>query len=146
MLHTAPVADSTGQKMAPGPLLQTKLYVPRSGPGVVPRPGLIERLDQGTVGKLTVVSAPAGFGKTTLLAEWLATSEVGQGRTAWLSLDESDSEPALFWAYFIAALQTVDAQIGKSALTLLQSPQAVPLETLLGTLLNDIGALTERLV
>src|SRR5438270_10126511 len=109
MLHTAPVADSTGQKMAPGPLLQTKLYVPRSGPGLVPRPGLIQRLNQGIVGKLTVVSAPAGFGKTTLLAEWLATSDVGQGRAAWVSLDPNDNEPALFWAYFIAALQTVDA-------------------------------------
>ena len=116
MLHTPPVVDSPGQKMAPSPLLQTKLYVPRSGPGVVPRPRLIQRLNQGTVGKLTVVSAPAGFGKTTLLAEWLATSEAGNDRAAWVALDQSDNEPALFWAYFIAALQTLDAQIGKNTL------------------------------
>src|SRR5205823_11436918 len=77
MLHTPPVVDSPGQKMATSPLLQTKLYVPRSGPGLVPRPRLVQRLNQGTVGKLTVISAPAGFGKTTLLAEWLATSEAG---------------------------------------------------------------------
>src|SRR5205085_7120102 len=98
-----PVVDSPGQKMATSPLLQTKLYAPRSGPRLVPRPRLIQRLNQGTVGKLTVVSAPAGFGKTTLLAEWLATSEAGQGRAAWVALDQSDNEPALFWAYFIAA-------------------------------------------
>ena len=146
MLHTPPMVDSPEQKMATSPLLQTKLYVPRSGPGLVPRPRLIQRLNQGTVGKLTVVSAPAGFGKTTLLAEWLASSEARKGRAAWVGLDQSDNEPALFWAYFIAALQTVDAQIGKNTLVLLHSPRAVPVETLLGTLLNEVGSLAERVV
>jgi ATP/maltotriose-dependent transcriptional regulator MalT len=77
MLHTPPVVDSPGQKMATSRLLQTKLYVPRSGHGLVPRPRLIQRLNQGTAGKLTVVSAPAAFGETTLLGGWLATSEGG---------------------------------------------------------------------
>jgi LuxR family maltose regulon positive regulatory protein len=94
----------------------------------------------------TVVSAPAGFGKTTLLAEWLATSEAGQGRAAWVALDQSDNEPALFWAYFIAALQRLDAQIGKNTHVLLHSPQPVPVETLLGTLRNEVDALGERVV
>src|SRR2546421_6300849 len=146
MLHTPPVVDSPGQKMVTTPLLQTKLYVPRSGPGLVPRPRLIQRLNQGTVGKLTVISAPAGFGKTTLLAEWLATVEPGNGRAAWVALDQSDNEPALFWAYFIAALQTSHAQIGTNTLALLHSPQPVPVETMLGTLLNEVGALGERVV
>jgi LuxR family maltose regulon positive regulatory protein len=140
------MVDSPGQKMATSPLLQTKLYVPRSGPGLVPRPRLIQRLSQGTLGKLTVISAPAGFGKTTLLAEWLATSEAGQGRAAWVALDQSDNEPALFWAYFVAALQTVHAQIGTNTFVLLHSPQPVPVEILLRTLLNDVGALAERVV
>jgi ATP/maltotriose-dependent transcriptional regulator MalT len=140
------MVDSPGQKVATSPLLQTKLYVPGSGPRLVPRPRLIQRLNQGTVGKLTVVSAPAGFGKTTLLAEWLATSEAGKARAAWVALDQSDNEPALFWAYLIAALQTVNAQIGKNTLALLHSPQPVPVETLLGTLLNDVGSLAERVV
>src|SRR6266571_9297882 len=140
MLHTPPMVDSPGQKMATSPLLQTKLYVPRSGPGLVPRPRLIQRLNQGTLGKLTVISAPAGFGKTTLLADWLATAEAGRGPAAWVALDQSDNEPTLFWAYFIAALQTVHAQVGTRALSLLRSPQPLPLETLLGTLLNEITA------
>ena len=98
------------------------------------------------MGRSILVSAPAGFGKTTLLAEWLATVEADKGSVAWVSLDRSDNEPTLFWAYFIAALQTVDAQIGKNTLVLLHSPQPVPVETLLGTLLNDVGALAERVV
>jgi LuxR family maltose regulon positive regulatory protein len=146
MLHTPPMVDSSGQNMATSSLLQTKLYVPGAGPGLVPRPRLIQRLNQGTLGKLTVVSAPAGFGKTTLLAEWLATSEAAKDRAAWVALDQSDNEPALFWAYFIAALQTVHAQIGKNTFALLHSPQPVPVETLLGTLLNEVGAIGERVV
>ena len=94
----------------PGPLLETKLYVPRSRRDLVPRPRLSERLDRGTTSKLTLVSAPAGFGKTTLLTEWLAAGpdgSAGERLAAWLSLDRADNDPASFWAYVIAALRTV---------------------------------------
>ena len=144
--YTAPLVGSPGQKVAESQLLQTKLYIPRARPGLVPRPRLIERLNQGAGSKLTLISAPAGFGTTTLLAEWVATAEAGRGPTAWVALDQSDNEPTLFWAYFIAALQTVHAQVGTRALSLLRSPQPLPLETLLGTLLNEISAISQCFV
>jgi LuxR family transcriptional regulator, maltose regulon positive regulatory protein len=106
-LYTPPMADSTRDKAISSPLLETKLFIPRPRPGLVSRPRLMERLNQASAGKLTLVSAPAGFGKTTLLAEWLASAEAGTQPAAWLALDQSDNEPALFWAYVIAALQTV---------------------------------------
>ena len=109
----SPVVDSTGQTAA-GPLLQTKLYIPKWRPGLVQRPQLIERLNQGSEGKLTLISAPAGFGKTTLLAEWLSANPVSERPAAWVSLDQSDNDPALFWAYFIAALQTVQSAVGST--------------------------------
>ena len=90
----------------PAALLETKFYVPRSRRGLVPRPRLRERLDRGTASKLTLVSAPAGFGKTTLLTEWLAAgpaAPAGERLAAWLSLDRGDNDPASFWAYVIAA-------------------------------------------
>ena len=89
---------------------------------MVSRPRLIERLDQGTERKLTLVSAPPGFGKTTLLAEWLAASPANERHTAWVSLEHSYNAPSLFWAYFITALQTVHSGLGESALSLLRSP------------------------
>jgi len=103
----------------------------------VSRARLIERLNQAIEGKLTVVCAPAGFGKTTLLGQWLASDRAA----AWVSLDPSDNEPTLFWAYLIAALQTVHAEIGQTTLSLLRSPQPLPVETLLGPLLNEVAAL-----
>ncbi len=140
------MVGSPEQTVATSPLLETKLYLPRWRPGLVPRPRLIERLDQGTEGRLTLLSAPAGFGKTTLLAEWLAAVEAGERPVAWVSLDQSDNDPTFFFAYFIAALQTVQAGVGESALSLLHSPQPPPLETLLGTLLNEIGAISHDFV
>jgi LuxR family maltose regulon positive regulatory protein len=132
------MTDSTSAS----PLLQTKLYLPRTRPGLVSRARLIERLNQAIERKLTVVCAPAGFGKTTLLSQWLATERAA----AWLSLDQSDNEPTRFWAYFIAALRTVHAEIGQATLSLLRSPQSLPVETLLGPLLNEIAALTQHSV
>ena len=111
----------------PTALLETKLYVPRSRRGLVPRPRLSERLDRGAASKLMLVSAPAGFGKTTLLAEWLAAGPAapGGGRlAAWLSLDRGDNDPASFWAYVIAALRTVAPGIGESALAFLRAAAA----------------------
>jgi LuxR family transcriptional regulator, maltose regulon positive regulatory protein len=134
----AGLADSLG----PAALLETKLYVPRPRRGLVPRPRLTERLDRGTASKVTLVSAPAGFGKTTLLTEWLAArpaGPAGERRAAWLSLDRADNDPAAFWTYVIAALRTVASGVGDSALTLLQASQPPPIETVLTALLNDLG-------
>ncbi len=130
--------ESPAQSVATSPLLETKLYVPKWRPGLVSRPRLIEHLDQGTERKLTLVSAPAGFGKSTVLAEWVAGTPARERPAAWVSLDQSDNDPALFWAYFITALQTVGSGVGENALSLLRSPQPPPMETLLGTLLNEI--------
>ena len=140
--YNPPMVGSPGQTVATSPLLETKLYIPKLRPSLVPRPRLIERLDQAD-SRLILVSAPAGFGKTTVLAEWLATAD-GDWPAAWLSLDQSDNDPALFWAYCIAALQTLQAGVGASALSLLQSPQPPSIEALLGTLIKEIGAIGHR--
>jgi len=126
------------------PILATKLYIPPPRPKVVPRPRLIERLNAGlALGcRLTLITAPAGFGKTTLVSEWLAPCEQGDPavRAAWLSLDAADSAATRFLAYLVAALQTLFAGIGSGVLAALQSPQPPPIETLLTALLNEIAA------
>ncbi|MCK4316057.1 MAG: hypothetical protein KAX24_09820, partial [Anaerolineae bacterium] len=151
----------------PTPLLQTKLYIPPVRPGLVSRPRLIEQLNAGLHRRLTLISAPAGFGKTTLLSEWIHSGvrsreykvrdreyQVGGVyktlptpysilptlRFAWLSLDEGDNDLIRFLTYLVAALQTVDAGIGKDMLDVLQSPQLPPLEPLLTLLINDLAA------
>src|ERR1017187_1362361 len=134
---------AAGDSLGPAPLLETKLYVPRARRGLVPRPRLSERLDRGTASKLVLVSAPAGFGKTTLVTEWLAAgpaAPAGERLVAWLSLDRADNDPASFWTYVIAALRTVASGVGESALTLLQASQPPRIETVLTALLNDLGA------
>ncbi|MCC6628231.1 MAG: helix-turn-helix transcriptional regulator [Chloroflexi bacterium] len=125
------------------PLLETKLHIPKRRPALVPRPRLMERLDQGAEGKLTLVSAPAGFGKTTLLAEWLAATPASERPAAWVSLDQSDNDPALFWAYCIAALQTLRSGVGETALSLLHAPQPPPIESVLTTLINEVNAIED---
>ncbi len=92
-----------------------------------------------------LVSAPAGFGKTTLLADWLAAAVADGRSTAWLSLDQRDNDPALFWAYLIAALETGAPGVGRSALSLLESPQP-SMEAVLATLLNDLSAISNDVV
>ncbi len=134
---------------APTALLETKFYVPRPRHGLVLRPRLSERLDRGTTSKLMLVSAPAGFGKTTLVAEWLAAgpaAPAGERLAAWLSLDRGDNHPASFWAYVIAALRTVAAGIGESALALLQAAQPPAVEAVLTELLNDLAAIAGEIV
>ena len=132
--------------MAPGPLLETKFHVPRRGRGLVARPRLSERLSRGADSALTLVSAPAGFGKTTLLAEWLSLV-ASEGRTvAWLSLDQRDNDPAVFWTYLVAALRTAAPGVGAEALSLLQAPQSPPIEGVLATLLNDLNAISNDVV
>jgi LuxR family maltose regulon positive regulatory protein len=126
------------------PLLKTKLYIPPARPELVSRQRLIERLNAGLRRKLALISAPAGFGKTTLLAEWVHTVGVRHDVSmwvAWLSLDEGDNDPVRFLAYFVAALQTIEANIGASTLGTLQSPHLPPLEGVLAALINEIAAL-----
>ena len=130
------MSDRTARE---SPLLETKFRVPTRRPGAMPRPQLRERLDLGAQAKLTLVSAPPGFGKTTLLAEWLATAP-GDGRSAaWLSLDAGDNDPAVFWTYVIAALQSVAPRAGATARSLIEGG-GQSLEAVLTTLLNDLGA------
>ena len=136
-------AGHLGDSLGPAPLLETKLYVPRSRRGLVPRPRLSQRLDRGIASTVMLVSAPAGFGKTTLLTEWLAAGPAApadQRAAAWLSLDRGDNDPVSFWAYVIAALRTVASGVGESALALLHAPQPPPIETVLTVLLNELSA------
>jgi LuxR family maltose regulon positive regulatory protein len=135
---------SPGQVVAGTPLLETKRYVPRWRPGLVSRPRLVERLVRGGERKLTLVSAPAGFGKTTLLAEWLSTGSVNRPATVWVSLDPGDNDPALFWAYVVTALQGVRSGIGERVLWSLQSPERPPIESLLATLINEVSAIEDE--
>jgi LuxR family maltose regulon positive regulatory protein len=117
----------------------------------VPRARLDQRLDRATLPPVALVSAPAGFGKTTLLTAWLA-GEDGDDRagqaTAWLSLDRRDSDPAVFWSYVVASLQKVAPEVGSDTLATLQASQASPpsLETVVATLLNDLAALAHDVV
>ena len=126
-----------GETRTSPPLLETKLFIPRWRAGSVSRPRLLERLERGAESKLTLVSAPAGFGKTTLLAEWIASSSADEPPVAWLSLDHNDNNPRSFWTYLITALQTLQPDVGARAIALLQSPQSPPIETLLPDLLNE---------
>jgi LuxR family maltose regulon positive regulatory protein len=136
------------------PILATKLYIPPPRPKIVLRPRLIERLNEGlAMGcKLTLISASAGFGKTTLVSEWIATLTpsplpVGEGvgvRVAWLSLDEGDNDPVRFISYLIAALQTIKEGVGEGLLAALQSPQPPPIESILTALLNEITTIPDN--
>src|SRR5437762_527715 len=127
-------------RSVPTPILATKLYITPPRPKVVPRPRLIERLNEGLHRKLTLISAPAGFGKTTLLSEWVSGCE---RPVAWLSLDEGDNEPTRFLTYLVAALQTIAVNIGKGVSGVLQSPQSPPTESILTGLLNEIATVTD---
>jgi LuxR family maltose regulon positive regulatory protein len=130
-------------------LLETKLFLPPAPRRLVPRGRLTDRLERSKGAKLLLVSAPAGFGKTTVLAEWLTTEGAAQHNpvaAAWLSLDRGDSDPGTFWIYLIAALRTVEPGIGGSELRLLQTPQPPPIRGILTTLLNDLAATRRDLV
>ncbi len=137
-----------------GDLLQTKLYVPRLRPSLVPRPHLIKELNAGLDSKLTLISAPAGFGKTTLLSEWVQQCKC---TIAWISLDEGDNDPARFLNYLVTALCQAkgpalsdaagrEAAIGESALSMLQFPQPPPTEAILTSLINEIADIPDRII
>jgi len=121
------------------PVIATKLYVPKLRRGLVARPRLLERLGRGTESRLTLVSAPAGFGKTTLLAEWLGEATGEDRCVAWLSLDPADSEPSSFWTYVVTALHMAVPGVGSAALELIAS-SPLPTDLVLTTLLNELAA------
>src|SRR5215210_407159 len=125
------------------PILATKLYIPPPRSQVVLRPRLIEHRDEGVHRKLTLICAPAGFGKTTLLSEWVASLP---RPVAWLSLDEGDNDSTRFLAYLVAALQTITPNIGEGILGLLQSPQPSPTESVLTALLNEVTTIGDDCV
>ena len=124
------------------PLLSTKLRVPPRPRALVARPRLVARLEEGLAARLILVSAPAGFGKTTLLAQWLHGREAATPlQAAWLSLDCEDDDPARFLAYVVAALQTLEPRMAEGLPEALRSPQPPPVESLLAVLVNDAAAL-----
>ncbi|MDY6791169.1 MAG: helix-turn-helix transcriptional regulator [Thermodesulfobacteriota bacterium] len=118
------------------PILKTKLYVPQPRPDLVQRTHLIDRLNKGINHKLTLISAPAGFGKTTLLSEWISQSEIP---VAWISLDKGDNDPVHFIHYLIATLQTIESNIGKPVLSLLKSPRQPPIKSMMINLIKEIS-------
>src|SRR5215203_1513208 len=127
-------------------LLTTKLYVPRAHPNLVPRPRLGALLAEGMNRKLTLISAPAGFGKTTLLSEWRMIHLGGERPLAWVSLEEADNDPSRFLSYLVTTLQTIEAGIGNAVLASLRSPQPPTVESVLTALINDIVALPGEFV
>jgi LuxR family maltose regulon positive regulatory protein len=135
-------------------LLITKFYIPPARPKLVSRPHLIERLNAGLHGKLVLVSAPAGFGKTTLLGEWARQVKTP---VAWLSLEKGDDDPERFLTYIVGALQTVHENVGEDALQMSHLPQPLPampeardeldrIETILTSLVNELAAIPTALV
>lgn len=126
-------------------LLRTKLFVPKIRVKNVSRPRLIQRLQDWEERKLVLVSAPAGFGKTTLLSEWIETCTLSPF-TAWVSLVATDNDPHLFWSYIIAAIQTIKPQLGEDILGALQNPQPPPINPIVNDLINELTSLVDPLI
>jgi LuxR family maltose regulon positive regulatory protein len=127
------------------PLLSTKFYIPPARENAIARPRLTDKLMAGMnqPGSFTLLSGPAGFGKTTLLSEFVARLQLP---VAWVSLDEGDNDPVRFWSYLIAACQMENAGVGASAQAILQSPQPLPTDTIPTILINDLASLDHELV
>jgi LuxR family maltose regulon positive regulatory protein len=145
----------------PERLLATKLFIPPARPDLVPRSRLLGQLDAGLEAGclLTFVSAPAGYGKTTLIGDWISSlkgprrsgaqpspASATPIRCAWLSLDEKDDDPARFFAYWIAALQKIDPDVGLGAQSLLGMQALPPAEALMTELINDAAALDQPFI
>ncbi len=123
-------------------LLNTKLHVPSVRPAHVQRVELIQKLDKLREYKLALIVASAGYGKTSLVSEWIAQSPL---KVAWFSIDAGDNDPVRFWDYVIAAIQTAHPDIGEQSLTLLHEPQPLPIETILSTLINELSTRSDLL-
>ena len=128
----------------PTPILATKLYIPPPRANLVLRPRLIERLNEGLHCSLTLIAAPAGFGKSTLLSAWIdqRPRQDPKLRVAWLSLDEADNDPSQFLLYLAAALHSAEPSCGADAMAALQSLQPPSAESILTDLINDIDGIT----
>ncbi|MGO8951138.1 MAG: LuxR C-terminal-related transcriptional regulator [Ktedonobacterales bacterium] len=125
----------------PAPLLATKCYIPRMRADLVRRPRLVGQLHEGLQRSLTLICAPAGFGKTTLLGEWYtAAGTAPECRLAWVALDDGDNDPVRFWRYVASACENVEPGTGQCILPLLESPQPLPVEFLLTTFINALAA------
>ncbi len=134
------------------PILLTKLFIPTNRPELVHRPELIKRLNDGSDRKLTLISAPAGFGKTTVVIDWLH-SQKGDASSpflmGWLSLDEDDNDPVRFLTYLITALKRIpglETEIGAGALQMAQASQSPSPQTILTAIINEIAIITEKIV
>ncbi len=127
----------------PGQILITKLYIPPLQPKTVPRPHLTKRLNDCMECRLTLVSASAGFGKTTLISEWVAACKQP---VSWLSLDEEHSDYVCFLTYLITALQKIKADIGEEVLKVLQFPQLPSANSILISLLNEITTIPDSFI
>jgi LuxR family transcriptional regulator, maltose regulon positive regulatory protein len=132
--------SGVGAAVVPHALITTKLRPPRTRPNLVARPRLRETLDRSEGCTLTLISAPAGFGKTTLLAEWLEERSEEEA-VAWVSLDGSDNDPARFLAYLVGALREVESGIGEAIMASLDSPEPPPVEAVVGLLVNELAEL-----
>ncbi len=124
------------------PLLATKLYIPQPRSALVQRTHLIDRLNDGINHKLTLISAPAGFGKTTLLSEWISQCEMP---TAWISLDKGDNDFVQFINYLVAALKSIEASLGRTALSMLQSPQLPEIKSIMINLIKEMSDISNDL-
>jgi LuxR family maltose regulon positive regulatory protein len=129
--------NSSREAISGVPLLATKLHIPPVRPNLVSRSQLLNSIPPSCDNRLILLSAPAGFGKTTLLSDWLATHP---WPTGWVSLDRGDNDPARFWTYVIAALQTIQPGLGESAKTLLYTTGAGPMEPILTVLINELDS------
>ena len=130
--------------MTSSPLIATKFHIPPARADIVPRPRLRALLESGSRQPLTLVSAPPGFGKSTLVTDWIHSRDVSQ--PAWLSLDESDNQPSQFWRYFVTALGGRKEEVGEIALAMLSAPVRPEFESILTTLINELAAMGESLV
>jgi LuxR family maltose regulon positive regulatory protein len=116
-------------------MILTKLHIPHAGENIVHRPILYEKLNKGLSRKLIVISAPAGFGKTSLVSDWIHQYKIP---TAWFSIDKGDNDPVEFLSYIISGIQSIHNEFGQSALKLLKSPNEPVPESIAGLLINDI--------
>lgn len=125
-------------------IIQTKLHPPEVNAQLVERPLLLQKLNQHRQRPLILVTAPAGYGKSTLLSRWLAA--MPEEHTAWLSLESYDDDPATFWIYFTAAVQTMFPHVGQNTLSLLNQPEMPPSRVLLATLINELNVISENFI